>query len=53
LALRIKSDGSKYFINIQTESIVESDLHQHRLFSKTPGEWEVIHVCASGDFPLG
>lgn len=44
LALRIKSDGSKYFINIQTESIVESDLHQHRLFSKTPGEWEVIHI---------
>lgn len=45
LALRIKSSGSKYFINIQTESIVESDLHQHRLFAKTPGQWEVIHVC--------
>lgn len=47
LALRIKSDGSKYFINIQTDSIVETDLHQHRLFSKTPGKWEVIHVCPS------
>lgn len=47
LALRIKSSGSKYFINVQTDSIVESDLHQHRLFAKTPGQWEVIHVCFS------
>lgn len=47
LALRIKSSGSKYFINIQTDSIVETDLHQHRLFAKTPGQWEIIHVCST------
>lgn len=44
LALRVKSDGSKYFVNIQTDSIVETDIHQHRLFAKRVGEWEVIHV---------
>lgn len=44
LALRVKSDGSKYFVNIQTDSIVETDIHQHRLFAKRVGEWETIHV---------
>merc|ERR1712093_655705 len=38
LALRIKSDGRKYFVNIQTESIVPTDLHQHRLYARRPGE---------------
>ncbi|KAI5308900.1 hypothetical protein KEM55_004589 [Ascosphaera atra] len=33
LALRVKSDGRRYTVNIQTDSIVESDLHQHRLFT--------------------
>jgi len=44
LALRIKSDGRKYFVNIQTDSIVPTDLHQHRLFSKKPGEWETVVI---------
>lgn len=44
LALRVKSDGRKYFINIQTESIVPTDLHQHRLYAQTPGEWETVVV---------
>ncbi|PUU73883.1 complex I intermediate-associated protein 30-domain-containing protein [Tuber borchii] len=44
LALRVKSDGSKYFVNIQTDSIVETDIHQHRLFAKRVGEWETIHI---------
>ena len=44
LALRIKSDGRKYFVNIQTESIVPTDLHQHLLPSYTPGEWETVIV---------
>ena len=34
LALRVKSDGRRYTINIQTDSIVESDIHQHRLFTR-------------------
>ncbi|EMC98558.1 hypothetical protein BAUCODRAFT_66957 [Baudoinia panamericana UAMH 10762] len=44
LALRIKSDGRKYFVNIQTESIVPTDLHQHLLPSFTPGKWETVWI---------
>ena len=44
LALRIKSDGRKYFVNIQTESIVYTDLHQHRLHTRKPNEWETIII---------
>ncbi|KAK5117480.1 hypothetical protein LTR85_008865 [Meristemomyces frigidus] len=44
LALRIKSDGRKYFVNIQTESIVPTDIHQHLLPSYTPGHWETVHI---------
>ncbi|KAF3768735.1 putative complex I intermediate associated protein [Cryphonectria parasitica EP155] len=44
LALRIKSDGRSYLVNIQTESLVPTDLHQHRLFSKRPGEWETVLI---------
>ncbi|KAF2643443.1 CIA30-domain-containing protein [Massarina eburnea CBS 473.64] len=44
LAIQFKSDGRKYFVNVQTESIVPTDIHQHRLHSKTPGEWETILI---------
>ena len=44
LALRVKSDGRKYFVNVQTESIVYTDLHQHRLHARTPGEWETVLI---------
>lgn len=44
LGLRIKSDGRSYLVNIQTESIVPEDLHQHRLFARRPGEWETVHI---------
>jgi len=44
LALRIKSDGRKYFVNIQTESIVPTDIHQHLLPTYTPGKWETVHI---------
>ena len=44
LALRIKSDGRKYFVNVQTESIVLTDLHQHRLYAKKAGEWETVLI---------
>lgn len=42
LALKVRSDGRKYFINIQTESIVPTDIHQHRLYAHTPDEWETV-----------
>ncbi|KAL0937931.1 complex i intermediate-associated protein 30 [Colletotrichum truncatum] len=44
LAMRVKSDGRSYFINLQTESVEPTDLHQHRLFTKRPGEWETVFV---------
>jgi NADH dehydrogenase [ubiquinone] 1 alpha subcomplex assembly factor 1 len=44
LAIQFKSDGRKYFVNVQTESIVPTDIHQHRLYSKTPGQWETVLI---------
>lgn len=44
LALRVKSDGRAYFVNIQTESVIPTDLHQHRLYCRTPGKWETIFI---------
>jgi NADH dehydrogenase [ubiquinone] 1 alpha subcomplex assembly factor 1 len=53
LGLRVKSDGRKYFVNIQTDSIVPTDIHQHRLYTKhhrgaggpnDPGNWETILI---------
>lgn len=44
LALRIKSDGRKYYVNLQTESIVPTDIHQHRLYARRPGEWETVLI---------
>lgn len=44
LAIQFKSDGRKYFVNVQTESIVPTDIHQHRLYAKAPGEWETVLI---------
>lgn len=44
LALRIKSDGRSYLVNVQTEGVEPTDLHQHRIFAKRPGEWETVLV---------
>lgn len=33
LALRVKSDGRRYTVNVQTDSIVDTDIHQHRLYT--------------------
>ena len=42
LALRVKSDGRQYFVNLQTESIVQTDIHQHKLTTHKSGEWETV-----------
>lgn len=49
IGLRVKSDGRRYFVNIQTESIVPTDIHQHRLYTRTPGEWETVYISL-GEF---
>lgn len=44
LLLKVKGDRRKYFINIQAESALPTDIYQHRLFLKTPGKWEKVYV---------
>lgn len=44
LRLRVKGDRRKYFVNIQAESALPTDIYQHRLFLKTPGQWETVLV---------
>lgn len=44
LALKVKGDERKYFVNIQTDGFLPTDLYQHRLFLKTPGEWETVLI---------
>ncbi|KAI9653831.1 MAG: hypothetical protein M1829_001126 [Trizodia sp. TS-e1964] len=44
IALRVKSDGRKYFVNLMTEAVVPTDIHQHRIFARKPGEWETILI---------
>ncbi|RCI02937.1 hypothetical protein CU098_004345 [Rhizopus stolonifer] len=44
LALHVKGDRRKYFVNIQTDGVVKTDLFQHRLFLRTPGQWETVMI---------
>ncbi|KAA8914849.1 complex I intermediate-associated protein 30 [Sphaerosporella brunnea] len=44
LALRFKADNSRYFVNVQVDSFVATDLYQHRLFANTPGRWETVYI---------
>lgn len=44
VALRVRGDRRKYHVNIQAESPFPTDLYQHRLFLRTPGEWETVYV---------
>ena len=43
LAMRVRSsDSRRYFINLQSDSYMSTDLYQHRLFLQRPGEWEDV-----------
>lgn len=44
LALRVKGDSRKYFVNMQSDGVVVTDLFQHRLFLQKPGEWETVLI---------
>jgi NADH dehydrogenase [ubiquinone] 1 alpha subcomplex assembly factor 1 len=44
LGLRVKSDGRRYFVNVQTESIIPTDIYQHRLYTNKVGEWETVYI---------
>ena len=52
LALRVKSDGRRYTINVQTDSIVDTDIHQHRLFTrhhKIPRSFDDVDTEATSE----
>ncbi|CAO3660526.1 unnamed protein product [Umbelopsis vinacea] len=44
LALRVRGDERRYFVNIQTDGVIQTDLYQHRLFLRTPGEWQTVMI---------
>lgn len=44
IMLRVKGDRRKYFVNIQADSPLPADIYQHRLFLKTPGQWETVLI---------
>ena len=51
LALRIKADRRKYFVNIQADEVNPANIWQHRLYSRTPGQWETV-VISFDDFVI-
>jgi len=54
LKVRVKpspDEGMRYFVNIQTDGPVQSDLFQHRLWLGEPGKWQDVLVPFS-DFTL-
>lgn len=44
LSLRVKGDDRRYYINVQTDSLDPIELWQHRLFLRTPGQWETVLI---------
>ncbi|KAJ1923570.1 hypothetical protein IWQ60_005795 [Tieghemiomyces parasiticus] len=44
LALRVRGDHRKYLVNLRTSSFIKTDLYQHRLFLRTPGQWETVYI---------
>lgn len=44
LCLKVLADERKYYVNLRTDSIVETDIHQHRLTTKQPGKWETVVI---------
>ncbi|CCH43716.1 Complex I intermediate-associated protein 30,mitochondrial [Wickerhamomyces ciferrii] len=49
--LRVKGDTRKYFVNIQADTGLLTDIYQHRLFLNNPGNWETV-VIPIDDFIL-
>jgi NADH dehydrogenase [ubiquinone] 1 alpha subcomplex assembly factor 1 len=56
-AVRVKSDGRRYTVNVQTDSIIETDIHQHRLYThhhRLPRSSSDIDAeFAESDIPAG
>ena len=44
IGLRVKSDGRHYHVNLQTDTVEPTDIHQHRLYARAPGKWETVLI---------
>ncbi|RKP03543.1 hypothetical protein CXG81DRAFT_23804 [Caulochytrium protostelioides] len=44
LAIRARGDERQWFVNLQADSLFPTHLWQHRLYFKTPGEWETVLI---------
>ncbi|CAG8450590.1 793_t:CDS:2 [Ambispora gerdemannii] len=44
LTMRLRGDRRKYYVNLQTDTPILTDLWQHRLFLRRPGEWEIVMI---------
>ncbi|KAJ1901501.1 hypothetical protein LPJ66_000724 [Kickxella alabastrina] len=44
LAIRVKADRRKYFVNLKSGSLIPTDIYQHLLPIRTPGQWETVVI---------
>ncbi|KAJ2652343.1 hypothetical protein IWW40_001198 [Coemansia sp. RSA 1250] len=44
LAVRVKADRRKYFVNLKSDALVPTDIYQHLLPIRTPGQWETVVI---------
>ncbi|KAJ2617384.1 hypothetical protein H4S08_000352 [Coemansia sp. RSA 1365] len=44
LAIRVKADRRKYFINLKSDALIPTDIYQHLLPIRTPGRWETVVI---------
>ncbi|KAJ1675281.1 hypothetical protein EV182_001572 [Spiromyces aspiralis] len=51
LAIRVRADHRTYLVNLYTEVVVKTDMYQHRLIARSPGQWETV-VIPFNEFAL-
>ncbi|KAJ1936239.1 hypothetical protein FBU59_005117 [Linderina macrospora] len=51
LMLRVRADNRKYFVNLKSSTVVQTDIYQHLLPIRTPGRWETV-VIPFNEFTL-
>ncbi|KAJ1883055.1 hypothetical protein H4R99_001118 [Coemansia sp. RSA 1722] len=44
LAIRVRADKRKYFVNLKSGSLIHTDIYQHLLPIRTPGRWETVVI---------
>ncbi|KAJ2782862.1 hypothetical protein H4R18_002011 [Coemansia javaensis] len=42
LAIRVRADRRKYFVNLKSDVLIPTDIYQHLLPIRTPGRWETV-----------